>query len=351
MFARARLSKLLVSAMLLPIAALAADAEADWKAVTDLDAGPRATPASQQEARATAIGHLAAQERALRSFLAAHPRDEHGFEAKMRLARLLQIRAGMENADALRGEARRILDELNKTATGEQRVEVDFALITYQMRLMRSPTAHDREQLLTATRRFQVEHPSDRRLPRLLAEVSHLFDADPETKRSLLLAAQAITQDADLKARIVDDLKRLDLLGKPIALRISTTQNKTIDLEESRGKVVVLVYFADWSPPSIDALTTLQRALKELPKERLQVLAISLDNKLEEATAAINKYSIAWPVGFDGKGWGSPAVRALGINTLPTVWLIDQTGILRSLNGLESTSEQVLKLLRNPAKP
>ncbi len=334
-----------------PISARAADAEADWQSVTALDAGPRSTPGSQQEARAAAAGHLAAQEKATRAFLAAHPQDVHAFEARLRLARLLQIRAGLEKAEAPRNEARRILEELNQTATPEQRVEVDFARITFQMRLVGEATARDREKLLVSTRRFQAEHPTDRRLPRLLAEIATLYDMEPETKRSLLLSAQAAAQDDELKFRIADDLKRIDQLGKPVALRFTTTQNKTIDLAESRGKVVLLVFFANWSPPSIDALTKLQRDVKDLPKDRFQVLGISLDNKLEETAAVINKASVTWPVGFDGKGWGSPTVRALGINTLPTVWLIDQNGVLRSLNALDSTAEAVLKLLRKPPEP
>lgn len=346
---RSRLSLLLACCFAAgaPVAR-AADAETDWKAVVALDAGPRAAPASQAEARAAAAGHLATQEKALRGFLAAHPKDGHGFEAHLRLARLLQIRAGLEKAEAPRAEARRLLDELNQSATPEQRVEVDFARITFLMRQLGDVTARDREQLLLSTRRFQAEHPTDRRLPRLLVEIATLFDSEPETKRSLLLSAQAAAQDDELKDRIADDLKRVEQLGKPVALRFTTTQNKAIDLEESRGKVVLLVFFANWSPPSIDALTKLQRTMKDLPKDRVQVLCISLDNKLEETAGVINKNTITWPVGFDGKGWGSPTVRALGINALPTVWLLDQNGVLRSLNALESTADQVLKLVRKP---
>src|SRR4051812_8210201 len=157
---RSRLLQLVALALLCaPLAARAADAQTDWASVTALDAGPRATANSQQEARTLAAGHLALQEKALRAFLAAHPQDAHSFEARLRLARLLQIRAGLEKAEAPRKEARRLLDELSQTATPEQRVEVDFARITFQMRQLGEATARDREQLLLSTRRFQTEHP------------------------------------------------------------------------------------------------------------------------------------------------------------------------------------------------
>ena len=54
--------------------------------------------------------------------------------------------------------------------------------------------------------------------------------------------------------------------------------------------------------------------------------------------------ALTWPVAFDGKGWESPLVRGLGINALPTVWLLDARGRLRSLNALENTVAQIRQL-------
>ena len=56
--------------------------------------------------------------------------------------------------------------------------------------------------------------------------------------------------------------------------------------------------------------------------------------------------NVTWPVIFDGKGWESPLIRELGINELPTVWLLDAKGRLRSLNALEGTAAQVRQLLK-----
>jgi len=99
--------------------ALAGTAEEDWQAVVGLDAGPGGKPDSAESAGTMVINHLAKQETALRNFLAAHADDSHAFEAQLRLARLLQIRADFEGDDKLRAESRRILDNLEKTATPE----------------------------------------------------------------------------------------------------------------------------------------------------------------------------------------------------------------------------------------
>ena len=53
---------------------------------------------------------------------------------------------------------------------------------------------------------------------------------------------------------------------------------------------------------------------------------------------------ITWPVAFDGKSWEGELVRSLGINALPTVWLLDKRGRLRVLNASAGTAELLRQL-------
>jgi hypothetical protein len=73
---------------------------------------------------------------------------------------------------------------------------------------------------------------------------------------------------------------------------------------------------------------------------------VSLDTERAPIEGFILSRKIAWPVICDGKSWDSPIVRPLGINTLPTVWLLDREGRLRSLNGLVNTVAQVREMIR-----
>ena len=52
-----------------------------------------------------------------------------------------------------------------------------------------------------------------------------------------------------------------------------------------------------------------------------------------------------WPTHFDGLGctWAFP--RSLGINALPTVWMIDKKGILRSINARANYETWIRQLL------
>ncbi|MGB8166750.1 MAG: TlpA disulfide reductase family protein [Chthoniobacteraceae bacterium] len=329
----------------LVMAASAGTVAEDWEAITALDRGPQVQARSLEEARSVAAGHLDRQEKALRTFLAAHPQDEHAFEARLRLVRLLDIRGGFQGSEKARVEAAQMLAALEKTATPEQQAEIEFAKVTRLMRgAQKAPTAA-RTQLLSAARKFQVEHPGDRRVAALLAEVATLFDGQPRIKTALLTDANALATDPGLKVRIADDLRRVDLLGTPIALKFTSVQGKEFNVEEFRGQLVMVVFFADFSPPSTEALGRVQKAITELPKGSVAAVGINLDPKREALDAAIKASGLTWPVAFDGKSWSGELVRSFGINALPTVWLLDKQGKLRSLNALEGTAEQARQLL------
>jgi len=323
----------------------AADAETDWQAVIALDAGPEKPP-SEEGAREAVLRHLIKQDQALRIFLNEQPSDARAFEARLRLARLLQIRGDFEQSPKLRTEGERLLDSLDKSATPEQRVEVDFAKVTRLMRNLREVTPNQREELLFATRKFQIAHPTDRRLALLLTEVATLFDSQPKIKESLLADAQPLATNPDLQGRIADDLKRVRFLRKEVPLVFPTSPNPAIKPADFRGRPLILIFFATPSPPSLAAIPLLQRTLTQLPPGSVRVLGVSLDDQRHTLDAVIKSRAITWPVLFDGLGWESPLVRTLGINALPTVWLLDQRGHLRSLNALENTQAKVRELLQ-----
>ena len=337
--------RILAASLCAVATAFAGSADEDWQAVLALDAGPQAQARSASERQSAVTAHLAAQDRALRTFVSAHAADARAFEARLRMSRLLSMRGEIFSDEKARAEAARMLEALEKIATPEQRTELDFARLSQTMRRINAAPSPDRDALLSHARKFQKAHPEDRRVPEILAEVSTLFDSQPAAKRKLLLEAQPLAGDDELKSRIADDLRRLDLLGQPIALSAPSTDGSAINLETYRGRVVIVCFFATWSAPSILALDTIKRAVAPFSKDRVQVLAVSLDTKPEPLGQLLKSKTVAWPVIRDGQGWESPLIRGFGINALPTVWLLDREGKLRSLDALENTGGQIRRAL------
>jgi hypothetical protein len=52
-----------------------------------------------------------------------------------------------------------------------------------------------------------------------------------------------------------------------------------------------------------------------------------------------------WPQYFDGKGWENDFGRKYGIQSIPTMWLVDKQGDLVDMNARENLVGKVEKLL------
>jgi len=324
--------------------AVAETADELWKQVLSLDAGPGEALQEQGKAAEAILSHLRKQEQALRKFLESAPEDQRAFEAGMRLARMLQIQSDLTGSPGSLGEAERIFEELDRKAVGAQKVEVEFAKLAMQMRLYRPGDAERREALLGAVKQFAKRHPEDRRLAALLVEMAGLYPEQPKTMRGLLGEAQQLARGDEMRARIADDFRRLDLLGKPLGLELTGLNGKRFQVENLRGRVVVLFFFGLFAPYTSEAVETLKKAAAEVPE--LVVVGVSLDARPEPVEAMLAGAGVHWRVGFDGMGWEGRAVRSLGVNSAPSAWMLDPKGRLRSISALNEPAKMARQLLR-----
>jgi len=324
-----------------------ADALKDWEQIIALSAGPKGDAQTREQARQLMIQNFEEQQRALQLFIATYPADSHNVEASLRLSHLLAVRCDLEGKPEYYTVAAKILDKLEADpATPPAKLpDVAYSRITLLMHHTPNPDGVQRETLVAYVRKFQKDYPSDHRLANLLAEMASLYDSDPETKRQLLEEALRYAGDDAVKQRINDDFKRLAMLGRPVELKFDSVQGEPIDVTKYRGKVVLVYFFANWARPSVLGLIEVKRIADQFPKNKVQALGISLDKSKEALTATMTKAGIDFPVYFDGKGWESPLARSLGINALPTAWVLDRSGNLRTLNAMNSTEAIITQLM------
>jgi hypothetical protein len=335
----------LLALLCLPLSLKAADAEALWKEIAALDAGPGQPPTDTAAARQHFFQHVLKQEESCRKFLVAlgePSKDPRLFEARLRLARALALHGelgeGSDSTNAL-AAAERLFDFLLTNGNQDQRAEVNFSRITQWMRRNRLPDHSQRAPFLDALKEFAREFPTDRRIPTLFVEAASVFDRDPDTKKFLLNEALRLNKDPRLEARIADDQKRLSLLGKPLQLKFSTFTGDPFDLQSLKGRPVIILFFAPQSPASRLAVKKVADAMKAFPTLARIGVCMEPDRGVAERFR-----STQWsqdPLWWDGRGWETNLMRRLGINAVPTAWLIDANGTLISLDALEDTNAQI----------
>ena len=350
--------KTFVCFMLLAAAssALANNADEAWATIEKLRKGPGVPPADApaqvvREARA----HLEKQEQALKAFLAAYPSDPRRYEATIELAGVTaDIGVSLSDRNRIETAIRSLAGmERDKSVPSKTRADAAFQRIITTMQTVNmaasarpAETSSARNLIYDSAGNFASRYPQDRRAARLLAVAATLFDDMPERKRKILEQASIVARDDGTRQRIADDLKRLDLLGKVGSVSFENIQGGRFSLAEQKGKVVVLVFWAGWSPPSVASLAQLAKDAAGWPKDRVAIATVSLDEKSENCTETLRVLGIsAWPTSCSGKVWKDPVARALAINALPTVFVYDAEGKLRSLNARENCGATVRKLI------
>lgn len=349
-------------AVLLFVLTLASNALADqsadqaWTQIQTLQKGPGLPPSdAPEEAVRLARGHLLAQEKALAEFLTRYPDDPRRYDAELEYTAVMStLGASLSDRTRVEKSLQRLAAlERSKTAPSKYRADAAFQRITTTMQTVNlaaaarpAETVNARNTILESAQNFAARFPADRRAARLLAEAATLLDDQPSRKGKVLEQATLLARDDATRQRLKDDLQRLDLLGRETDLSFPTIQGGKFSLAAQRGRLVVLIFWAGWSPPSVAWLAEFSKIAGRLPPNRVTIATVSLDKKTDNAVQTLRKLGLsAWPTACSGTGWDDPLSRRLGINALPTVFIFDPQGRLRTLNarqGYESLLRQLL---------
>ncbi len=98
-----------------------------------------------------------------------------------------------------------------------------------------------------------------------------------------------------------------------------------VDLAQFRGKVVYLDFWASWCLPCRKSFPWMNMIQARYKDKGFEVIAITLDESPDDATAFLRKYPAAFTVAFDRKG---KVAEGYGLKVMPTSYLIDKRGYI-----------------------
>ncbi|QDV31082.1 Thiol-disulfide oxidoreductase ResA [Planctopirus ephydatiae] len=146
--------------------------------------------------------------------------------------------------------------------------------------------------------------------------------------------------------QITNVLRRIDLPGKSLELAGPALDGNFITMDEYRGKAVLVVFWSTASKPFRDQLPQLLEISKKYEKYCVTV-GVNLDLEESAVDRFLEETGVSWPQIFHSerakRGWNHPLATHYGINTLPTIWLIDPQGTVISTQVQPSTLEPELR--------
>lgn len=102
------------------------------------------------------------------------------------------------------------------------------------------------------------------------------------------------------------------------------TSGKSIDLSEIKSEKTLILFYASWCPHCQIIIPKIKDIYDNSSREKFEVLAISLDTKIEEWHNFIEDNGLKWLNASDLKGWDSQAAESFYIYATPTMFLLDK---------------------------
>ena len=122
-------------------------------------------------------------------------------------------------------------------------------------------------------------------------------------------------------------VRRLTSVGKPIDLSGQTIDGRSFRLTSLKGKPVVIHYWATWCEPCKQDIKLLRRLQAAYARRGLEIVGVNVDGTRDQAVGYLRENKLPWTQLFEPGGLeSSPLANRLGVQTLPTMMLIDANG-------------------------
>jgi len=169
---------------------------------------------------------------------------------------------------------------------------------------------------------------------------------------AMVLAVVGCQRGEQEELRTKSDERYQHWVGKPSPpLKFKALDGREVDLEQLRGKVVLLDFWATWCPPCMEELPHVRDAYERFQKQGFEVVGISFDMEKQQLEEVVKHERLAWPQYFDGLGRDAAPGKAFGIQHWPSMWLLDRNGVVRYISAGQRLDRKIASLLREEANP
>jgi len=132
---------------------------------------------------------------------------------------------------------------------------------------------------------------------------------------------------------LVETVKRRSGLGSPApSFQRTGLSGKKMSLDDYRGKVVLLDFWATFCGPCLQEMPHLKKCYEEYKGEGFEIIGFSEDQDRGRLAAYLKKNGITWENVLCPKGESDETVRLYKVVNIPASFLIDRDGIVRHVN-------------------
>lgn len=138
-----------------------------------------------------------------------------------------------------------------------------------------------------------------------------------------------------------------ELKGPATDFTLKSRDGKNLRLQEFRGQVVMLNFWASWCGPCRQEMPLLDQLYQRYSRLGFTLLGVNVDENPQDAEKILKDIPVSFPILLDSQGMVSELYQ---VDAMPTTVLIDRDGNLRFLHrgykaGYELEYEKQIKAL------
>lgn len=194
-------------------------------------------------------------------------------------------------------------------------------------------------------REVMKEYPQRPEPWQVLLQAAEYAPAKEEQLRLLDDIVKAEAADEATIQRAKAAIRAIGAVGHPLEMSFTAADGRQVDVQKLKGKVVLIDFWASWCGPCMAGMPEVIDLYKKYQPKGFEVVGINMDKHQRAMDQTIARFEIPWPQYFDGKGWGNRFALEYNVTSIPSVWLVDKKGVLRTMNAREDLEKQIGELL------
>ena len=140
---------------------------------------------------------------------------------------------------------------------------------------------------------------------------------------------------AEAQTRLGKALEGVDVNAVAPNFTLQTPEGKDVSLYDVKGKLKIIDFWASWCGPCRMENPNMVKLYAAFRDKGLAVVSVSLDEKKDKWTEAIQKDGLTWLHLSDLKGWKGEVVKLYNIDGVPTIFVLDENNriVAKNLRG------------------
>jgi thiol-disulfide isomerase/thioredoxin len=245
------------------------------------------------------------------------------------------------------------LEKLVEAAAGDDRLAAFTAFRLAQARYsadMQQPNADGEKlqnQWFESLKTFVESYPEAPEAAEAMLQLAFRDEFEGREKESIDRYQQIVTGFADTPQarKAAGAVRRLESVGKPLAMAGTSLDGRKFSVEALRGVPVLIHYWStDCEPCKVDLAQIRELQAKYGPK-KFGVVGVALDGDKAKLAKFLQAKPLPWPQLHEPGGLDSRLAEEYGVLALPTMMLVDAKGAVVDRNVSITELERKLEAL------